>query len=375
MSNSIALYIHIPWCVKKCPYCDFNSHTLKDTNIYSLYFDKLLEDFLLEIKKLKNKQITSIFIGGGTPSLAKPKHYAKLINAIAKHADLANNAEITMELNPGTCEFFVIQDYIAAGINRISIGAQSFNSKHLQQLGRIHGPKEIYKVIDELHSHAVVNFNIDIMHSLSQQSIKEAIADLTTAISLNPKHISWYELTIEPNTLFAKTPPKLPSNNFTAKLNEIGSDILAKAGYNQYEISAYAKTSYQCLHNLNYWQYGDYIGIGAGAHSKITQDDGKIIREIKYKHPSKYMLQQNFIQESLVVATSELSFEYMLNNLRLLKPITANDFERKTSLKFSSIYPQLEQAASLGLVTYNTHSITPTSLGRNFLNNLIEIFI
>ncbi|HBT13309.1 MAG TPA: YggW family oxidoreductase, partial [Erwinia persicina] len=285
----LSLYIHIPWCVQKCPYCDFNSHALKGEVPHEEYVQHLLNDLDIDLPLTSGREVSTIFIGGGTPSLLSSEAMQMLLDGVRARLPLSAAAEITMEANPGAVEAERFSGYQRAGVNRISIGVQSFSAAKLERLGRIHGPEEAKRAARLAEGLGLRSFNLDLMHGLPDQSLEEALDDLRQAIALNPPHLSWYQLTIEPNTLFASRPPRLPDEDDLWDIFEQGDALLTAAGYQQYETSAYAKPGYRCEHNLNYWRFGDYLGIGCGAHGKLTQPDGTIIRTAKTKHPRGFM--------------------------------------------------------------------------------------
>jgi putative oxygen-independent coproporphyrinogen III oxidase len=372
----LSLYIHIPWCLKKCPYCDFNSHNKPQILPFEQYFAHLLQDFLANQHFLQQRKIYSIFIGGGTPSLAPPKYYAWLFKELREHCEFADNIEITMELNPGTHEYHNLEDYFAAGINRISVGAQSFNNTSLTALGRIHNNSDTLSVIEKLKHK---NFNIDLMHTLPNQSLHMAIDDLQLAINLNPAHLSWYQLTIEENTYFAKHQPILPSEKLGFEIYTQGLELLEKSGYERYEVSAFAKVqspTMYCQHNLNYWQYGDYLGIGCGAHGKITTNNFEIIRTAKVKHPQKYMdANHEYTSKQQTIEKAHLPFEFFVNAARLITGFNLELFAARTNLPLASIMPQLQQAQAKQLITIDNHNLQLTSYGKLFVNELVELFL
>lgn len=379
----LSLYIHFPWCKKKCPYCDFNSYVFNSTNnitkdaasIQNLYIDQLIKDFEIDLKYVANREIQSIFLGGGTPNLFPTKLIGKLLNKINKHTHFNKNIEITLEANPGISDH-CFKEYKEIGINRISIGAQSFFESKLKLIKRIHSSKDIIYMLESIKKANFNNFNIDIMYGLPTQSVKEAIEDLQCAIKHDPTHISWYHLTIEPNTAFYKKPPsKLPSSNSIENITTKGKLLLNKAGYKQYEVSAFSKKEYLCKHNLNYWQYGDYIGIGAGAHSKITTNN-KIIRYSKVKYPKEYLTKKLcFLDEKKILNDRDLMFEFMLNNLRLEDGFNTELFTERTGLSSSILDNKLQKALDKKLVISLNDKIMPTTLGKTYLNDLCEIFL
>lgn len=373
----LSLYIHMPWCVRKCPYCDFNSHSIKNNIPEDQYIDSLIMDAESTLPLIWGRQIQTIFIGGGTPSLFSGKAIDKLLTQLRMRYKISPYAEITLEANPGTVEQNFIAEYDDAGINRISLGVQSFNDVHLKLLGRIHTHKETESAITKIKTN-FNNFNIDIMYGLPNQNTTEAINDIRIATEFEPTHISAYNLTIEPNTEFAKrTPSGIPNDDICYEMQDQIVTILAEKGYQRYETSAYARNGYQARHNLNYWQFGDYIGIGAGAHSKLSFHN-RIIRQMRYKNPNEYMrnsLLGNHVQTENVISTDELPFEFMMNTLRLVNGFNTTLFNNTTSLPFSKIIPQLLIAQENGYITLSNNMIIPTEKGRDFLNNLLEIFL
>jgi len=372
----LALYIHLPWCVKKCPYCDFNSHPLT-TLPEDAYIESLIQDFEADRPYVQNRNITSIFFGGGTPSLFSPKSLAKLLTHINQHLNFNKNLEITLEANPGTAECHNFKDYKAIGINRISLGAQSFNDAMLQRLGRIHSSLETYKAVTAIEKAGFEAFNLDIMYGLPEQTLAGALEDLTAALSLNPAHLSWYHLTLEPNTRFFHSPPTLPNEEVLLEMMQQGQSLIQNHGLKQYEVSAYAFSHSQCQHNLNYWQFGDYLGIGAGAHGKISlQSDQSIMRLSKKRHPKAYMENTgSFIDEQRYLTTEQLPFEFMLNLLRLNQGFDLQLFEARTGLNRSVLSKALEQGSRQGLILHNDSQITLTDLGWRFLNDTVALFL
>jgi putative oxygen-independent coproporphyrinogen III oxidase len=374
--QAFSIYIHFPWCVKKCPYCDFNSYVNNNKISEQKYIEKILLDFDKSLEFLLNKKIlTSIFWGGGTPSLLSGKAILTILNYINKKFAFSKNLEITLEVNPGTIEQDSMLNYRNAGITRISLGAQSFQNEKLQSLGRIHNKDNIKNTIDNLTKY-FNNFNIDLMYGLPNQTIEDAMFDLEQAIYFKPSHISWYNLTIEPNTKFFNYTPNLPNEEIIWQIMQHGLKVLKNNNYINYETSAFAKTGYRCVHNLNYWQYGDYLGLGPGAHSKITNNYNKkinIIRLIKPKSPKNYF--NNISFEQHVLTESEIIFEFMLNNLRLKDGFLIKDFVNKTGCSIDDIKDRLNIAVHKNLLKITTHKIKPTVMGRKFLNDLQELFI
>ncbi len=373
----LSLYIHFPWCIRKCPYCDFNSHTLLSELPEKNYINALLLDLERDLEKLPARPITSIFMGGGTPSLFSPDILNYLLVELAKRLEFSDTIEITLEANPGTVEYQRFYGYREAGINRLSIGIQSFSTEKLKILGRIHDGDEAIKAVLAAKTAGFTNINLDLMHGLPQQSIIEGLQDLQIAFSLQPTHISWYQLTIEPNTEFYKRPPQLPLEETMGELQERGEEIFRQKAYKHYEISAFSKEGYECKHNRNYWQFGDYIGIGAGAHSKLTDNQKKTIRRAwKQKNPKTYLAPQNhFLVEEKFILAEELTFEFMLNALRLHQKIPAELFQQRTGLSFSSIQPILHKAQQQGLLTYDEFAMETTEFGKRFYNNLLAMFM
>lgn len=382
-NQPLSLYIHIPWCVEKCPYCDFNSHAVKSAIPEQDYVVALIQDLDADIARfqLTTRSLHSIFIGGGTPSLFSAGSIKSLLAQVLSRFDHAADIEITLEANPGTVEADKFIGFFDAGVNRLSIGVQSFASDKLIKLGRIHDSNQA-KTAAKLATECGVNsFNLDLMHGLPNQSLDNALDDLKTAISLNPNHISWYQLTIEPNTIFHSKPPKLPVDDVLWEIQDQGVKLLNEAGYQQYEISAYAKPGYQCQHNLNYWQYGDYLGIGCGAHGKITDTSTqKIMRTIKVKHPKGYLdNNRDFLDKLSEVDESERPFEFMMNQLRLHSAFSTEQFQISTGLNISAVLPLLKEAQQKKLMTCesidNQEFWLVTQIGQRYLNDLLEIFL
>ena len=376
----LALYIHFPWCEKKCPYCDFNSHQVKD-GVQGFdeerYIKALITDLETELPRIWGRQVHSIFIGGGTPSLLSPTGMNDLLSAIRARVNLEPGAEITMEANPGSVEADKFAAFAKSGINRVSLGIQSFQDEQLKALGRIHNGEEAKQAI----AIAVENFksvNIDLMYGLPNQSLAAAKADIETALSFKTPHLSLYNLTLEPNTYFANFPPKLPSEDEIDAIFEQNLELLTAAGYKRYEVSAYAKKDQECKHNLNYWRFGDYIGIGAGAHGKISFPD-KITRQVRERHPESYMQAMeskgNALIESRVLEAKDLPFEFMLNTLRLTDGVATNTFSERTGLPLNVISKGLAEASNKQLLDQNPSQLKATPLGMRYLNNLQELFL
>lgn len=381
----LSLYIHMPWCIKKCPYCDFNSHSLTNDLPELAYIDALLDDLKCELPYIWGRPIQTIFIGGGTPSLFSAKALQHLLQTIRSLCPLSPNIEITLEANPGTLEQTNFAGYLAAGINRLSIGVQSFNPDHLTALGRIHQAQEAIRAIERAKSAGFVDLNCDLMYGLPNQSKAQALQDLKTAMALAPTHISWYQLTIEPNTLFAHHPPQLPADEQVADMADAGERLLAKANYNRYEISAYCQDHQYCKHNINYWEFGDYLGIGAGAHSKLSDlSTQQIYRLIKHKNPKQYLQARStsatptynpYLASKTKIDTDAYAFEFMLNACRLYRPISFALFESRTGLARTSIVKTLQAAKEKGLLQMNDDSFCLTSLGKRFYNDVVAMFL
>jgi len=370
----LSLYIHIPWCVQKCPYCDFNSHALKGEVPHQEYVEHLLKDLDESLHLVQGRQLSTIFIGGGTPSLLSSQAMQLLMDGVRERIPLSTGCEVTMEANPGTVEAERFSGYQQAGINRISIGVQSFDAEKLTRLGRIHGPQEAERAAQLATGLGLRSFNLDLMHGLPDQSIEQALYDLRQAIALNPPHLSWYQLTIEPNTLFASRPPKLPDDDDLWDIFEQGDQLLREAGYEQYETSAYAKPGYRCEHNLNYWRFGDYLGIGCGAHGKITLADGKIMRTVKTRHPKGFM-RGEYLDKQFMVADEDKAFEFFMNRFRLLEPCPRQDFVELTGLAEQQVRPALDNAIQAGYLQETAEHWQITAKGKLFLNSLLEAFL
>ncbi|MCW8335883.1 radical SAM family heme chaperone HemW [Vibrio paucivorans] len=380
----LSLYVHIPWCVQKCPYCDFNSHALKADIPEQQYIDALLEDLDTDIEKYQlndnPRKLHSIFIGGGTPSLISAQGIDKLLNGIETRIGFEPNIEITMEANPGTVEAERFKGYQKAGVTRISIGVQSFEQKKLDKLGRIHGQQEAVNAAQLAHTIGLNSFNLDLMHGLPDQTIEQALADLDKAIELNPPHLSWYQLTIEPNTMFYYKTPTLPDDDDLWDIFEQGHKKLADAGYVQYEISGYSKPDFQCRHNLNYWRFGDYLGIGCGSHGKLSFADGRIVRTTKVKHPRGYLaayqnMVKPYLSDEFIVANEDLPFEFFMNRFRLMEACPKQDFIDTTGLEFDAIQSTIEWAIEKQYLNESETHWQITEKGKLFLNDLLEAFM
>ena len=372
----LSLYVHFPWCVRKCPYCDFNSHEAGSELPEDAYLDALRADLEQSLPLVWGRRIVSVFIGGGTPSLMSAQGLDRLMSDIRSLLPLEAGAEITMEANPGTFETEKFRSYAASGINRLSIGIQSFNTRHLQALGRIHDGDDARRAI-EIAQQSFGNFNLDLMYALPGQTMDEAAADLEAALAFAPPHLSLYHLTLEPNTVFAKYPPELPDDDDSAAMQELIAERMRAAGYEHYEVSAFARSGRRARHNLNYWEFGDYLGIGAGAHSKLSFPH-RAVRQARYKQPATYIEQANAgnaIHEEHEIGREEMGFEFMLNALRLTEGFASRLFMERTGLPQQLIEPALQKAESKGLLEVDFKSIRPTKLGQRFLNDLQQMFL
>jgi oxygen-independent coproporphyrinogen-3 oxidase len=381
----LSLYIHIPWCVQKCPYCDFNSHALKSGIPEQAYIDALLEDLDQDLQRYQRcapsdhgqpRKLHSIFIGGGTPSLISPGEIKRLLDGVQARLAFQPDIEITMEANPGTIEAERFAQYRQAGVTRISIGVQSFDDEKLTKLGRIHGSEEATRAARLAHQIGLKSFNLDLMHGLPGQTLSQAMADLDQAIALDPPHLSWYQLTIEPNTLFYSQPPRLPDDDLLWDIFEQGHQKLTQAGYIQYEISGYAKPGFQCQHNLNYWRFGDYLGIGCGAHGKISFADGRIIRTTKVKHPKGYLnLLKPYLDHETEVLAKDRPFEFFMNRFRLIEQCPKQDFPDTTGLPIATVQPTIDWAQRQGFLDETEQHWQITEHGKLFLNDLLAEFM
>jgi oxygen-independent coproporphyrinogen-3 oxidase len=372
----LALYIHIPWCVRKCPYCDFNSHEARGTVPEKEYVAALVRDLELALPSIWGRKVYTVFFGGGTPSLLCGESVAEILRQVRMLLPLDLGAEITLEANPGTVEAERFAAYREAGVNRLSLGIQSFDDAHLKALGRIHSADEAKRAIEIAQRH-FDNINLDLMYALPKQSLEQALQDVQTALSFAPQHLSCYHLTLEPNTLFHRNPPPLPDDDASSEMQGRIEELLATHGYEHYETSAFALPRRQARHNLNYWQFGDYLGIGAGAHSKLSFHD-KVMRQARHKQPQAYLdavAQGKPVQEEHEVLPADLAFEFMMNALRLNHGFEAALFQERTSLSLLAIRRELEQAEQRGLLVREGTHIAPTRLGQRFLNDLLEIFL
>ncbi|MCK5697869.1 MAG: oxygen-independent coproporphyrinogen III oxidase-like protein [Gammaproteobacteria bacterium] len=391
----LSLYIHYPWCVQKCPYCDFNSHTSschtsqqRDQN----YIHTLISDLEHELPSVWGRTVQSIFIGGGTPSLIQPKHLQQLLSAIHARIKVSPMAEITMEANPGTVDQVKFSEFRDVGINRLSIGIQSFNDQLLKKIGRIHNAQQARQAIERAKQSGFDNINLDLMYALPNQTLDDALSDIQQAINFDTSHLSHYQLTLEPNTLFAHQPPKLPNDDLSYDMQIKCQQLLTQAGFEHYEVSAYAQKNQQCRHNLNYWQFGDYLGIGAGAHGKISDAfQQTITRRWKEKHPLSYMgenIREEKQQQSStnienssmiggeqILSEQDIGFEFMLNSSRLINGFDSPLFFSHTGLPLTQIKPELNKAVELGLIQWHQNHIKPTQRGLQYLNELQELFL
>jgi oxygen-independent coproporphyrinogen-3 oxidase len=399
--QSLALYVHMPWCVRKCPYCDFNSHQLTAARPDASYVDTLLEDFEAELPWVQDRRIDTVFFGGGTPSLFLPQDFARLLRKFRERIAFADDVEVTLEANPGTIERGHFSGYREAGINRVSLGAQSFSPGALKSLGRIHSADDTHRAVAELKSAGIHNFNLDLMYALPNQSLEESIADVRTACALEPTHLSYYQLTLEPGTVFHARPPPLPDDESAWRIQVECQKLIAAAGYTQYEVSAYARSGFRCRHNLNYWSFGDYVGLGAGAHGKLSLEmPGRIMRTVKPKQPREY--RQRIAESGFgaverragdvggvppgdghavgagdrhAVPPGDLPFEFMLNALRLNEGFTNDCFESRTGLSVDAFDVPMRESMRRGLVHPTVDGWRPTDLGFRFLNDLQSAFL
>jgi len=372
----LALYVHLPWCVRKCPYCDFNSHELRAALPEEGYLAALLADLESGLPSVWGRRTHAIFLGGGTPSLFSARAIDALLAGIRARLDLAPDAEITLEANPGSVEAGKFRDFAAAGVNRLSIGIQSFDPKHLAALGRIHDAGEAHRAVEIAQRH-FANFNLDLMYGLPEQTLEEARADIAAAVATGAPHLSFYHLTLEPNTLFFRHPPRLPDEETEAGIHASVERLLGDAGYIHYETSAHARAGRQCRHNLNYWRFGDYLGIGAGAHSKLSFDD-RIVREARARTPTEYMRRvgkREQIVERRELTCEDLPFEFMMNALRLTEGFPVALFAERTGLPITAAQAPLAVAEAKGLIERDRRRIRPTPLGRRFLNDLLGLFL
>jgi oxygen-independent coproporphyrinogen-3 oxidase len=373
----LSLYVHLPWCVRKCPYCDFNSHPARAPLPEAAYVDALLRDLEAELPRVWGRTVRTVFLGGGTPSLFAATEIERLLSGLRARVPLAHDAEITLEANPGTVELEKFRGFRAAGINRLSIGIQSFDDEKLQALGRIHGRAEALRAAAAACAAGFTNINLDLMFGLPQQTPEQALADIDTALAEAPTHLSVYQLTLEPNTLFHAQPPRLPDDETIFAMQQALQARLAEAGFRQYEVSAYAQPGFECRHNRNYWEFGDYLGLGAGAHGKLTTADG-IARTWKVKQPTDYLTHAGSAAAcggTRTIPATELPGEFMLNALRLKQGFAKTLYAERTGLDLKALRPTLDAAKQRGLLVETDTHLAPSDLGYRFLNDLIGLFL
>jgi oxygen-independent coproporphyrinogen-3 oxidase len=372
----LSLYVHFPWCVAKCPYCDFNSHALRDELPESQYIEALERDLAFQSAQAGARRILSVFLGGGTPSLFSAEAIARVLGTARRLLNIADDAEVTLEANPGTVERGRFAEYRAAGINRVSLGGQSFDAQQLKALGRIHSPMETQRAAAELHAAGLGNFNIDLMYALPGQDAAGALSDIEQALALVPAHLSHYQLTIEAGTALAANPPALPSDDGAAQMLEACQRRLCDAHFARYEVSAYARAGFECRHNLNYWRFGDYLGVGAGAHGKISRGSNEgIMRSVQWREPRRYMSAAPQPQSRSNVATRDLPFEFMLNALRLVEGFEIESFEERTGLPWHAVANEIAGLVRRGLIDTNGTRCRPTAHGLAFLNDALLAFL
>ncbi|WP_413042968.1 radical SAM family heme chaperone HemW [Pseudomonas sp. YJ42] len=372
----LAAYVHIPWCVRKCPYCDFNSHAAGPTLPEDAYVAALLDDLESDLDQVQGRRLTSIFFGGGTPSLFSAQALGRILDGLQQRVGFAADVEITLEANPGTFEQAKFRDYRHLGINRLSIGVQSFQAAKLKALGRIHDGDEAVRAADMARAAGFDNFNLDLMHGLPEQSLDDALGDLRTAIAQQPTHLSWYQLTVEPNTEFWNRPPQLPEDETLWDIQEAGQVLLAEHGFRQYETSAYAQPGRQARHNLNYWTFGDFLGLGAGAHGKISSPDGQIRRSWKTRLPKDYLdPAKRYRAGESVLRDDELPFEFLMNVLRLTDGVPSALFTERTGLSTEMLVEGRRKAEARGLLERDPQRLAATAKGQLFLNDLLQLFL
>ena len=372
----LSLYVHFPWCVRKCPYCDFNSYTLHGELDQRRYVEALERDLEAQAAGLGAREVVSIFFGGGTPSLFSPDSIGRVLAAARRHLKLAPDAEVTMEANPGAIERGKFGEYRAAGLTRVSLGAQSFDSERLKVLGRIHSPDETRRAAGELHAAGLSNFNLDLMYALPGQDVEGAVRDVEEALALTPAHLSHYQLTIEAGTVFAGQPPPLPEDDVADDMLAECSSRMASAGFERYEVSAYARSGRQCRHNLNYWSFGDYLGVGAGAHGKVTfPENGSIVRTLQLREPRRYLASVPAVVSRNPVPDRELPFEFMLNALRLVEGFDEVLFIERTGLDWGAVAAKAQSLVTRDLLERTGARWRPTPQGLRFLNELLLIFV
>lgn len=373
----LALYVHFPWCVRKCPYCDFNSHAAREGFAEDAYVEALAADLSAQAPSAAGREVISIFLGGGTPSLFSPGAIARVLETAGRHLRLADDCEVTLEANPGTIERGRFAEYRAAGINRVSLGAQTFDSDRLAALGRIHSPEETRRAAQELHAAGIANFNIDLMYGLPGQDVADAARDVEEALSLGPEHLSHYQLTIEPGTVFAGRPPQLPDDEVVERMLAVCGERLDRAGFGRYEVSGYAMQGRRCRHNLNYWLFGDYLGVGAGAHGKLTQPAaGEVWRSHQAREPRRYVAGAlRGAANRRIIPAEDLPFEFMLNALRLVEGFEIDLFRARTGLAWETVKPMIDRLGERGLIACEGGGCRTSSLGLRFLNDVLTHFL
>jgi len=372
----LALYVHFPWCVRKCPYCDFNSYTLHGQLPEGQYLARLEQDLEAQAPQVAGREVISVFFGGGTPSLFSPQSIARLLEAARRQLSLAPDAEVTLEANPGAIERGAFREYRDAGITRVSLGAQSFDATRLTALGRIHSPQDTRAAAAELHAAALTNFNLDLMYALPGQDVRGAVRDVEEALALAPAHLSHYQLTVEPGTVFAARPPPLPDEDLADAMLDECAGQLASAGLHRYEVSAWARAGAQCRHNLNYWVFGDYLGLGAGAHGKLTfPASGLIVRTTQSREPRRYLAAAEAGPQRRTIECEQLPFEFMLNTLRLTAGFAAPSFSERTGLPWEAIGPEIDAALARGLLERGGDRYRASERGLRFLNELLLRFL
>lgn len=372
----LSLYIHFPWCLSKCPYCDFNSYVITDKKFITAYSDKLCIDLATEAKNHRGCKLISIYFGGGTPSLLSPETLVKILSEVRNNFFCPPEVEITLEANPGTIDLNLCQEFRHVGINRLSLGIQSFNDKSLKDIQRIHNAQEAIAAVKAVKASGFSNFNLDIMFGLPGQNVASAITDLSEALSFSPPHLSWYQMTVDGNFGSRAPAVKLPDDEDLWNIQQAGQEFLAKNNYQQYEVAAYScLPKYRCQHNMNYWQYGDYIGVGAGAHGKTIASNYDVRRYAKISNPYEYLQATNLVASQEIVPREKIPLEFMLNALRLYQPISYDLFQSRTGVKIGVLDQQLQEAKNLGLIVVQNGAITTTEHGKNFLNDLLEVFL
>lgn len=376
VTETISIYVHLPWCIQKCPYCDFNSHPLKQDLPEEAYVNRLINDLTHDADLVRDRRLISLFFGGGTPSLFSGEAIDHIIQTIFQHIPKHDTVEITLEANPGAVDAKHFAAYLKAGVNRLSLGVQSFDNDMLKRLGRIHNNEAAFNAFSLARNLGFTNINIDLMFGLPEQSLEQGLQDLMQAINLAPEHISWYQLTLEPNTAFYRQPPSLPSHDALFELYQQGQGLLKAAGYESYEVSAYAKSGKTCQHNLNYWRFGDYLGIGAGAHGKITlSQPWQVIRTRKHMHPKQYLQESRAMVEQHMVLPNDIIFEYLLNHLRLSIPVSFEHFENYTNQPRSTLIAISNELHKQGFIEMDDTHLILTKSGQMFLDDVLESFL